>query len=139
MHASSASWRSIEEVAGLMQDGDTVEPAEYKCFKDEKDLPTSQAILVQIQSHYSKAGSLDDFKRYLIKKANVGFARKGGGKGKSKDKGLAGGAGDNVDDDIDDSSDANVSWNDSMKQHWHRISKRIFDGMLGKGLLPFLQ
>ena len=109
----------------------------YKSFKDEKDLPTSQAILEQIQSHYSKAGDLDEFKRYLIQKANVGFSRKGGGKGKSKDRCHAGGAGDSVDDDIDDSTDVNVSWNDSMKQHWHRISKRIFDGMLTKGLLPY--
>ena len=78
------------------------------------------SLLDQIQSHYSKASDTDDFMRYLIKKANMGFSRKGGGKGKSKDKGPAAGApaGDNIDDDVDDANEISFSWNDSMKQHF---------------------
>jgi len=108
----------------------------YKCFKDEKELPSDDELLKQIAHHFStgsilpvgETDKLKVFKRYLIRKANKGSARKGGGKGKSKDAN---------EDDIDDANDCNSSWNDSMKQHWHRISKRIFDGMLSKGLLPY--
>jgi len=111
----------------------------YKCFKDEKEPPTESELIDQIHQHYSGAGNLYGFKKLLIKKANIGFGRKGGGKGKSKDKGGPPGANqdDLADVHIDDASETNNSWQDSMKQYWHRISKKIFDGMLSKSLLPY--
>ena len=80
----------------------------YKCFKDEKQSPSEADFLKQIAHHFSTGSSLPVgetdklkvFKRYLIRKANKGSARKGGGKGKSKDPN---------EDDIDDANDCNSS------------------------------